>query len=540
MTLPEPTVLSVTPSRRKYTHRNLCTVIDRQGMDERGTIIDDVPGYARNADPTIFVCLDPADFLAQLEERYGNHPGWNFKFIRSGDKEEDGRMERVRLDRFGWYPKHEFKQRKKDDRCTCGRPERHTIHSAPYENGRRKQAMHMVWAPGYMAPTPSATFLSDGTHVALMEWATDFREFHHENDIPLATTFAGVASRFLRHPRFYPEPRRRVPTATNERARDYLAGVHQEFRGSYSRNYPDAYSLDQSRAYHRIAQEIPLPASDYLHARGYFVSPFDATDFWAVPGDEIYCRTINQPGIVFVQAIQSRTGKGIPYRLPTQDFYGRKKLALWTNEIELAESLGLRIEGIYAALTALTEDEGMKRYGKWAERQINASSPERRQWLKPTLHAAYGLLGARPRALKFGYRNSERGEIRDYLFGAHQYSVHHVETRGKLQPPIANVPMLGVLQAEVRKRTITLANDLMAHGVEVMHIHADGLHARGQLPLDLPPNWTVEPATNLRYVDSVSWISDEVEHLPGRAKDSIERWRIRVGLSNQGARRSRR
>jgi hypothetical protein len=75
--------------------------------------------------------------------------------------------------------------------------------------------------------------------------------------------------------------------------------------------------------------------------------------------------------------------------------------------------------------------------------------------------------------------------------------------------------MLGVLQAEIRARTMRLANSLIVEGVDVLHIHADGIHTTGKLPF-LSNDWSVEPRTNLRYVDRVSWLADEGDTLPGR------------------------
>jgi hypothetical protein len=75
--------------------------------------------------------------------------------------------------------------------------------------------------------------------------------------------------------------------------------------------------------------------------------------------------------------------------------------------------------------------------------------------------------------------------------------------------------MLGVLQSEIRARTMRLANGLITEGVDVLHIHADGIHTTGKLPL-LSNDWSLEPRTNLRYVDRVSWLADEGDVLPGR------------------------
>lgn len=519
--------LTLKPSKRGYVHRDLVTVLEGTGMTEQGEVIPDIVNHPRTAEPTVYITTDVAPFLDAIENRHGSHPGWNYRMIRTGDRDEDGSVERVRLDRFGWTERHPFTPRKDRPGCSrCGRTNGDELHRPPYPEGVKRQAMHMVWDPAAMSASADTRFLVENTHRELMRWAMDFRAFHVEQDIPLSTSFAGAAAKFLRDPRFYPDARRRVPRATNERARDFLPGMHTESRADPIRAYTGA-ALDQKRAFHHVVQQVELPNADNLFARGFFTDPFNAPEYWCVPGDELFDRTIKQPGLVFLGVRLSKSGKNLPFRVPAMNFHGFKKIALWTNEVDHAVSHGLLIEGMYAALTSTTADTGLAKYGAWALHQIDTASPERAKWLKPTLHSVYGILGSRPRRLMFGYRRSDKGDPREYILGARVFNVKHVETKGKMQTPTANVPQLGVIQAEVRRRTLDLANHLRSHGVTVTHVHADGLHAIGQLPLDIPDGWTIEPVTNLRYIDDASWVCDEGDHLPGRARDGVERWRIR-------------
>lgn len=65
-----------------------------------------------------------------------------------------------------------------------------------------------------------------------------------------------------------------------------------------------------------------------------------------------------------------------------------------------------------------------------------------------------------------------------------------------------------------------MANYLTANGVTVTHIHADGLHAIGNMSLFVTIDdklWRMEERTNLTYLDRVSWTSTQGDTLPGRA-----------------------
>lgn len=90
-----------------------------------------------------------------------------------------------------------------------------------------------------------------------------------------------------------------------------------------------------------------------------------------------------------------------------------------------------------------------------------------------------------------------------------------------------NVAALGTLQAEIRQRSLKMARALSEEGVEVLHIHADGIHVAGALPL-LTDEWSITPATNLSYIDRVSWTSEERDVLPGR--DECQRIELRKHL----------
>jgi hypothetical protein len=202
---------------------------------------------------------------------------------------------------------------------------------------------------------------------------------------------------------------------------------------------------------------------------------------------------------------------------------------LWTNELDLAVDGGLIIHGITAAWTSVTADPGLPRYGAYAEAEIDQASDFRRRWLKPTLHATYGLLAAKPRNIAIGHHRGKGRESTRIIGRGHEVTVREALLRGHA-PPTNNVPMLGVLQAEIRARSMRLANALMSEGVNVLHIHADGLHVAGALPL-VDDSWSIEPRDQLEYLDRVSWLSDQGDTLPGRdVRERVEARRHRANL----------
>ena len=422
-----------------------------------------------------------------MVEAHGDNPAFNYQIVDSREQDAGPTMSVTRLTRFG------------------------VNSSRNRQQGKRNQAMHIVWCPGDMMRNP-ADVLDDNSVGSLLRFGIDVRDWCKENDVPIPTTLAGIASGLLRDKRFWPNARGRVPHATNERVRPYLPGVYAELRGKVTETY-QAVALDQRRAYHRAAQTVPMPDSTSLFARGYFANTEDSP-VWAKPGTQLYERTIAQPGLVAIRATSRLTHKD-ETRPPAINYVGTRIIYLWTNEVPMCVEHGLQIHGIVAAWTSTKPDTGFPLYGAWAESQIDTANEFRARWLKPTLHAAYGLLATRPRILKIGHRNGN-GRATTYILGiAHPFPVSE-HTLGAHAPKTNNVAALGTLQAEIRKRSMQTANALMAEGVNVLHIHADGIHVAGKLPLLSDKEWSIKPRSNLTYLDRVSWLSDEGDCLPGR------------------------
>jgi hypothetical protein len=411
---------TVKPRTRGYTHMALAAATpDGLIIDEHGEVHTDPIYYIKHALPTAFVTIDPSSFLSTLDNHYRGHPHWRFTLARIVAERGSLSISRVKLTTFGFR--------------ACKTPTERAV--CPLCCGGlsvRKGRLHQCWDPRAMSPTPVHKLISDASVPSLLHWATDVREWARTQDLELRAALAGYGAQLLRDPRFYPEPRRRVPRATNEHVRPSLPGNLV-----------------------RLVNTTPGP------------------------------RTYN------VTSIDQR-------------------------------SAGTRIDGIYAAWTSTSTDAGLSRYGSWAQNQIESASRERKQWLKPLLHSTYGLLAARARPLQLGTNHGTAGRSSHFLLGPRSFPVTARELTN-FQPAFVNVAQRGMIEAETQLRSLRMAQYLTDADCIVTHIHTDGLHVEGKLPL-LPDTWGINGLTDVTYIDNVSWIARERECLPGR--DTRERMEL--------------
>lgn len=494
---------TIKPRTRGYRHMDLAVVYGHNTvLTEHGEVIDDVWTYVRDAQPSAFITLDPSTFLATLDDRWHDHPHWRFTLARIISDKGDLTMSRTKLLTFGFR--------------ACKTPtERQACPICAHGTGGRKPRLHQCWDPRSMSPTPVHKLIGSAQPVDLLNWARDLREWAREQNLELRSALSAYGSQLLRDERFYPEPRRRVPRATNERARPSLPG--NLVRMADITPGPERYnvtSIDQRSAHHRIVQEIDLPDANTLFARGYFNDPENAP-LWAPRGTALFNRTIKQPGLLYALITSSRRTRPDEFRLQLQDFVGQRREWIWTNSVDYLESTETRIDGIYAAWTSSSPDSGLSRYGNFAQKQIESASPARKLWLKPLLHSTYGLLAARPRPLQTGHSDlNHAGKSSTFLLGARPFIVTE-RTISNWAPAFANVIHRGMIECETQIRSLRMAQELTDNGARVLHIHTDGLHVEGQLPL-LPDSWGINGLTSVMYIDAVSWVANERECLPGR------------------------
>lgn len=468
----------IKPRRTGYKHKPILVVHGDIGRTEDGTVVRNLPAFCAAMDSHLWVTLDPSWLLEILDYYFTYEPRWTYQLADSETKTRAT----TRLTRFGLKP----------------------------EEGRKRRTLHVCWAPMDMAPDPTS-FIETSAE-GMMKFAVDVRGWLSENNLPIPTALSGIGASLLRDSRFYPDPRGRVPHFINQRVREFLPGVHQETRARENVVHTAA-ALDQRGAYHQIVQDIDLPDTTTLHAYGYEKLIEGNPKPWLLPSDGLHFReALQRPGLIYARVLSRPTHRR-EFRPPAVNFHGVRDIYVWTNEVAFLEAHGVEFQCIYAAWISEEKDKGLARYGAWAQHRIQGASDYRKRWLKPALHSAYGLLGAKPRTLRIG-RRTGYGEPATWYLGVRKFFVREIEIEHK--PPLASCPTLGLIQAEVRLRTMQMANDLNTRGASVTHIHADGLHVVGDLPL-LPDTWSITERTGLRYLDRVSWISDQGDVLPGRA-----------------------
>lgn len=501
----EPRERIVTPRTRGYVYRPFITMLDGVAVTEDGEPIGNLPVFAASMPSHIWMVDAPATVLAVMVDAFGHVPDFNYQIITSEEDTDGPRFVHSRITRFGFRCKCE-------DKTGC-----------PW---RKRNGMHLVWTPRDLSPTPGK-LMPVHSHQTYRELVTDVRGWCDEQNLPIPTTLAGLANSLMRDARFWPEARGRVPRATNENVRKFLPGVYAELRTAPGETH-NVIAIDQTSAYHVVATQVPVPDPSTLFARGYFNAP-DTSPIWTTPGDRLYERTVRQPGIVYAQ-LQVLPKRKHQTRPPAVADSGRYRAALWTNELAHCQANGVIVEGLTAAWTANLPDPGIATYGHWAQHQLGAASSTRKRWLKPTLHAVYGLFGVRPRKLSIGhYRGNGKNPATARVGFGHEFTVNNAEL-GSMQSNTANVATLGVLQSEIRVRSLALARDLSERGLTVLHIHADGVHVAGDTPPLIPADWRIEGLTRLMYLDKNSWVADEREALPGRDE------RARVHLRRRQAR----
>lgn len=487
--------LTLKPHRKTYQHRDIVCVfvishgkrIDVLAVTEQGERIGNLANYLLTCPTAHIVATNNPAWLADyMYRKFGHLECFQMKLTETRNEDETGEI-KAALSRFGF---------------TNGRNAQH--------EGRRK-ALHSVWCsqdfPTSLFPSGHCSFDE------LLKACIDVREYCKENALPIPNRPKGIASDFMRDERFWPKERGRVPEFTNEELRRFLPGNHMEMR-SEPRKVINVWSIDMRAAYHQAAQSVIIPDHTTIYARGYSKS-WETSPIWFDSDSPEYRREISRPGLVIVEATSRPTRKG-EWRPKRINYSNKKRIPLWTNEIPFCEEMGLSIHGVICAWTSTKADTGLTKYGAFAEPEANNADAYRRKWLKPTLHTLYGMFAARKKSIRIGHLRGSGKKLRFSLGFGHSLEMSAFETPARSHP-VANVAILGTLQAEIRVRMMRLANELESKGHPVTHMHADGIHVHtNDLPL-LPDNiWKIEEREELIYIDDASWIWNNGDCLPGR------------------------
>lgn len=372
--------------------------------------------------------------------------------------------------------------------------------------------------------------LGGGGLANLIRWGMDMREWCVSVGITPKPTAGGIAGQLLKDPRFYSVARRKVPKATNARARAALPGNHYRLYASEHRTY-QAHYLDLGAAHHNAALSITFPHADNLYARGNF--HLDDHTFenarpdtaWVKPGCKLFTNLVTRAHGLLLVHLEVPTMAPGAFPLPYLERPGRRLAWVHTNELQDLQESRAIIEGVEAAWVSFKPDTGLNKYAVWALDQTAQASAERKAWLKPVLLATYGVLASKPRAMEFAYGQAFGGESKTYPAGGLLIHAKSKTTLTENEMSTANVIHRGMIEAETRLAVLRMARYLHAAGCEVLSVYADSVlvSSKDQLPL-LPPPWKNKGhLTNLRFFHASAFTSDEMSKLPGIPLNSLLR-----------------
>lgn len=484
-------------------------------------------------EPSLVACQLSGRLLQRCHAVWSTHARWQFKVSPAEEPvigRDDGRNTSVRtiVSFFGFAGKVKGRQH---------RANRYFYPLDPLQFGRTGLGDLALNHPDFSTGEIEG---KEPELATLYRWADEIRSFCIQFGIKPTVTRGGIAKQLLRDPRFYHSPRRKVPRRTNDRGRDQLPGNHYELLASRERLYTAIY-LDQVSSHHTIASQISLPNSNDLHAKGHFHSLADMP--WAKPGSRRWDTVMSEHGLLFVKL---RIKPGGPTKLlpdwarrPSMDpttlekfspyqrrlhEQGEKLVYLWTNEVRLLPRFNAEILYVIAAWTSPNVDRGIQRYAVWAQEYLQGQPDHVRAWLKPTLLTVYGMLATRPRRPLAGFWRSEKGEETFLPIGDGLLPVKLNEGRKEVEPTTNHVIQRGMIEAEMRGRSLELALDLDRDGHRVLCIYADAVMVEPPQNRELPlvPNyWRPKGAlTFLRFLDETHFKSWEMERLPGVHRDS--------------------
>jgi hypothetical protein len=485
-------------------------------VERTGEVIplDDLPNRVMGEPSSLWVCAGAAELVGQLNVVFDNDPAWQY------------RVSPVKRDVFSVR------------RAATGRKRQTTGTVVAYFGFRRSGSHTRTKQHGHWHyPLDPAVFLPDvmnSHHVHdLLAWAQDVRAFCQEHGLAVKPTAGGIAGQLLRHPLFYPEARRKVPRATNARARAVLPGNHYELRASTS-GVTAGWYLDMRSAHHNCAADLTFPISNGLLARGHYHVTTEPTDTtipdtpsWAPRGTVKYDHILKQAHGLLLLRLSSPLLPPSRWPLPYLRA-GTFRAWVFTNELPTLHEFGVSVDAVDAAWISFGTDRGLNRYAQWSLVQLATATRERLDWLKPTLLATYGILAARPRVTEYAYKRADRGVQRWYPAGKHPLSARAYISEKEQEVPTCNVIQRGMIEAETRKRSLDLARWLTTLGHNVLCVYADAVIVEQGPPLPLlPAPWGIKtPLTRLRFLHPNAFVSQEMKRLPGLPKESAARVRL--------------
>jgi hypothetical protein len=372
---------------------------------------------------------------------------------------------------------------------------------------------HLCIDPIVFASYPLAQKGEHETLPQLMTWAQNLREFCTAERINLRPTQGATARQFLRDPRFYPHPRRKVPRATNERIRKNLPGNVYATRLYGEAQHKQATYIDQARAHHYHAANERLPDADTLLAYGNFHG--ETPREWLTEPERIN-RFMNGFHGMVLGKLEWRF-RSLPWRPPNLDS-SEHSIMFFTSELDVLRSLGVKVTQIDTAWGSYDLDRGLNAYATWAIERLGSDPP---LWLKTLLLSTYGSLATRARKYTVGYSKCKQSpgvEVREIRAGRSSFQALMRSTAKEAEPSVNNVLHRALIEAATRTESLMFANHLQQHGHRTLAIYADAVIVEKSdqpLPLMLPP-WRIKTELhNVRFISSNAFVSDEMSKVPG-------------------------
>lgn len=483
---------TVKPRKRTYPALPVIAIYGGQALAETGEMITERE-LLRNLSKMparLFVKMDAASYVAQLDARYRKqNPGtWNCRFI----------TKETRLNQTDGYAR-------------CSR-EQIVCHYFGWKTSG-KGSFHKIIDP-FIFLEKKLPKRTDKPYIRiLLEWGVALRDFCDENGLEVRSTAGAISGQFLTDPRFYPNARRKVPRATNDRVRECLPGNYYSLSVTPRSDLEyTAHYLDQHSAHHYHAARITFPASDELYAYGRFTDldscVFDHTwdDFYG-----LYCLDLLAPP---VRRTPVWMRDWLNHTLNEPEIL--EKRYVYSNELPQLFDFGYQVTGVRAAWGSHKQDEGINAYARWASERL-AENPS--GWLKRLLLATYGVLAITPRDSVSLYARATKGELATVRIGSETFTGYKIQQKVKLEPRIANVLHRGMIEAACRGESIGYADYLETRGYQVLSIYSDAVivHANDELP---PPPlcdpWRLKRTLHhLQFINTQAYKSAEETKIPG-------------------------
>lgn len=483
--------------------RPIAVVIDERFMTEDGEIgpTEWLVSSLRHMPLTTVVCaMESAVFLRRMQKHWGKHPNFNAR-VSPIEREiftgkNHGRKLTLSLTSVSWFGWSGEK---------TGR------------NNTVRNRYHLLIDP----LTFSNGWLDKRSFPAYLKWAQNIRAFCIEQNWDMRPTQGAVARQALTDSRFYPDARRKVPRATNDRVREHLPGNHYQLAAPAGEAEYEADYLDQTRCHHHHALTARLPDANYLYGYGNFRHP-ERKRKWRKTPARVAGFLGGFTGLVYGHVywpISKRTkDRFVPKYLAA---YGSGKqpanepVYFFTEDMPLLESLGVRVTSIIAAWGSKKVDTGLKKYAAFALSELEKDAPT---WKKTLLLSPYGALATTARKQTVAYHRSKKGQPRILMSksGIKLPVSFHQATKVS-EPNTNNVLHRALIEASNRTETLMFANQLERDGYRVLCIYVDAviIETEDELPQLWHPWRHDRHLTHLRFISDSQFVSAEMEKLPG-------------------------